>query len=49
MKNVFYFIEKTLFILDIFNFLIISLPFHPFQIQKEKQKRNNSDTMNWLA
>ena len=38
MKNVFYFIEKTLFVLDIFKFLLFSLPFHIFQIQKEKQK-----------
>ena len=41
MKNVFYFIEKVLFILEIFNFCNFSLPFYTFQIQKGKWKWNN--------
>ena len=45
MKNVSYFIEKALPILEIFRFLkffpFLSFPFHTFQIQKDKQKWNN--------
>ena len=39
IKNVFYFIEKALFIFEIF--IIFSLTFHTFQIQKDKWKWNN--------
>ena len=41
MKNVFYFIEKALFVLKIFKFLYFSLSFHTFQIQKDKWNWNN--------
>ena len=36
IKNVFYFIEKALSVLEIFKFLFFSLLFHTFQIQKGK-------------
>ena len=40
MKNVFCFIWKALFVLEIFKFLyFFLLPFHFFQIQKDKWKR----------
>ena len=39
VKNVFYFIEKTFFVLEIF--VIFPLPVHTFQIQKNKWKWNN--------
>ena len=38
MKNVFYFIWKSLFVLEIFNFLYFFLP---LQVQKDKSKWNN--------
>ena len=38
IKNVFYFIEKALFVLEISKFLFL---FHTFQIQKDKWKWNN--------
>ena len=41
LKKFFYFIEKALFVLEIFTFLYFSLPFHTFQIQKDKWKWNN--------
>ena len=40
MKNVFYFIKKALFVLEIFKFLHF-FPFHNFQTQKDKWKWNN--------
>ena len=41
IKNVFYFIEKTLRSQDIQFFVIFSPPFHTFQIQKDKWKCSN--------
>ena len=42
MKSVFYFIKKSSFhSRDIQTFVIFSLPFHTFQIQKDKWKWNN--------
>ena len=39
IKNIFYFMGKALFVLKIFKyFVIFSLPFHNFQIQKHKWK-----------
>ena len=49
MKNVFLFHVKSSFrSQDIQIFVIFSLPFHTFQLQKDKWKWNN-DVMNWLA
>ena len=50
MKNIFYFIYKTLFVLKIFNFL----KFFPFLSALSRFKRTNEsriiyDVMNWLA
>ena len=50
MKNVFYFIQKALFVLEIFKFL----PFFPFLSTLSRLKRTNGsgiiyDAMNWFA
>ena len=49
MKNIFCFIQKALFVLEIFKFLKLFPFLSTFQIQKGKWKWNNLDVIIWLA